>query len=629
MNTREKLIKLILDNLYNTSQISEQQQTALYNNYTSNSDLNLVVKEQGDSTDSKAINKMVFDSVIDIATIFDSLNTADDMLTRHQKLNEAIINSIKLDSNKLDDKIIEYEQRIKNNNRFIRYEAFRDISGIDQDITKYDESMAYFDKYLEAIKLHYISSTNLLVSKTGARLGDIKITRQHGSSLSTIKNAETSVEKAIDTDMSTYWHECITIDSPIEIQYDDVKRGAVCELLITFNLISEINEITLTPFGSFPLDIVKISVSNNDTGDFTPVVFSSNNNEYQRSKSSKDTMSYQFADTKVKRIKLLLNQVHYVYNNFVGKVENMKANGIFITDNKAELANSILEPVERAIVNSTFIIPFEKETFHTDKLQYEYGLYNILIAKNEFETTSQIITTPSTVLKTSEMILVTDEEQFKDGDVIATSIEYVLSGNSVPNGLYPILPNGTTAVNWEFLDIITDPITNKIKAELRFPSNMSTIKIYCDDVLMNNDYIVNNETEIEFVEFNPYANYCASYDLKNPIAATQCTLIADGNLVLEILLRQNSRLHTGVTPILNNYTVIAKNLLLQAGQDNQLFSITIVPDRIQIDGNEKVAMGVQDEVILMSLKPNMSSVFLNMNETISIDNYYGSMEGDR
>ena len=620
MTIKEKYAKIILDELYKNGEISEEEYETLYNNYTERK-LRLIPVAQEGMSNSETLSQCMLEAALDIAALFDELNDTDDVITRHRKLNEAVLNSIKLELNKSYDKIVEYEQRIRNKNHFVRYEAFRDPAGIEKDKSYYQHDNAYYDKYLEAIKLRYIDSANILVSKSGTRLGKIEITRQHGQLLSSIKNNQNKLENAIDTDMSTYWHEVIAVDSPIEIPYKDVKRGAVCELLITFDLISEINEITLTPFGEFPLQIVSISYSDSDDGEFYPVVYRLNNDIYHRNKESEGTMHYQFGDLKAKRIKLLLNQQHYVINHFVAASENVKANGIFITEDKEGLSETLLKPVRKAIMNNSFNIDFTNRYFYNEKLQYEYGLYNILIARNEFAKVSQFVTTPSRLPKSATMILVTDEEHYLEDGILQTSIEYELVGPGVPGGRKPILPWTKNSVDMELLNPIYDAVNNRIIAKLRFPADISTINVYQDNVLITGGYSILNQEYIELSNYNAQSNYCVNYTPADLTAAKEIKLTADGDVRISAVLRQNSRKYTGVTPILKSYMFIAKDLPLDFGDDNELVSLRIIPDMTYISLNTKSMITTSGTPVLAEIIPNISSVTITEGDYIELEDY--------
>lgn len=627
MGVKEKYAKLILDELYKKGEISKKEYDTLYEEYTSDG-LKLKLRPQSETTNSFSLSACIKEAALDIASVFDALNYTDDTITRHRKINEAVLNSIKLEVNKSYDKISEYEQRIKNGNRFVRYETFRDIAGIEKDKRLYKHPLAYFDKYIEAMKLRYIDSTNMLVSKSGAYLGKIKITRQHGEYLSAIKNNHNKLINAIDTDMSTYWHEVITVDSPIAIPYKDVKYGAVCELLVTFDLISEVNEITLTPFGEFPLQVVSISYSDSDEGEFLPIVYKENPNVDRRSKESINTMHYQLHDIKAKRIKVLLNQQHYVINHFVESSEDTKANGIFISDDKESLIRTIMKPVETAITNDNFNISYTNRSFPSNKLQYEYGLYNILMARNEFSKTSQVISTPSMMVRASTMILVTEEEHFFDKDIQTTSIEFELIGACVAGGSKPILPFQKNSVEWELLTPILDPEENKVTATLRFPAKISSIRLYKDNILVNNNYTVLNESEIEIADFNAQSNYCASYIPSNLLAAKEIKLEADGQVRVSAVLKQNSRSHTGITPILKSYILMAKEILLGIGEQNALSWLKIIPDEITIETQMNIPLVVTEIPVLMELIPNIPSINVVEGEYIELEDYSSSARGN-
>lgn len=630
MIDKSKIVQGILDELLKRNLISDIESRSLYQRYIQNSGLTFIQRTQSKVTDSSMLNECLIENGIDISLLFSMLDDTDNTLTRHQQLNEAILAGIRLENAKMSDRITVCEKKIKNNNYLIHYETFRDLSGFAlQNEMLYDFQIAFFDKLIEAIKINPLNVNNILLGSNGSRMGKIEIDFQYSSAMAILKNRVNKLDNAIDPDMSTYWHECITTNTPIEIPYkssvSDIKRGALCQLLITLDFISEFNMISITPFTEFPMEVVEIQYSTTDNeDDFIPMVYKPGtqipDNKYLYNRSSTKTIDYQFANIKAKRVKVLLNQIHYAPNHFITKEENLQANGIFITDDKAGLVNELLAPIEKAIANNTFDVPIQRQQLSKDKLEYEYGLYNITLANNEYSPVSEYISTPFTMYRSSTVALSTNEEHYIRGDIWATSIEYELHAD---NKWTKIVPYGTTEIKWELLTTQQDTETLKMFSILRFPADLSVgsnIKVYKDEILVTKGYTMKDNSTIEFQEHDPYANYCVSYKLLNPIGATTYKMISDDdNVRLKAILKRNSRNYTGVTPILYDYTVQAINAPLMRGQENDLVRLVIIPDELNVSLNSHVKLETSDVPVLMSLIPSHDIVQMTVNDILELD----------
>lgn len=633
MDSKKDAIKLLLNKLIEEQIIDEAEYNEIYNSYYNDESMSLGIHEQLVETKAEDMNSSLVESAIDIYTLFNELNSKDKDINRLSNLNESILNSLKLENEKIDDRIYTIERKITKGNNYVYHEGFRDTSSINSEI-EYTKEKIYYDKLIEGLRLKYNNHINMLLSKTGERLGKIEILNQYCSGFSTYNNKYLKLENVIDSSLDTYWHEVLEVEEPIELEYNSnvtsLKHGAVVELLITMPSLMEINEINITPFCEFPLEVVEIAYSNNDKddyNDFIPLAFNINNvpiNKYTVNKASLNTIMYQFANTKAKRVKIVLNQIHYAPNHFISNEEQLLSNGIFIKENNAELQNRLLSAVNKAIIDETFVVQFDRQINHINKLQYEYGIYNISIINNDYYNESEYVSNEYGFPGLATIALDTNEEHYEigiDDPLKMTSIEYEIIIND--DIRIPILPTNEKNIKQEFLNTYQEQDTNDIHATTRFAmdiKDLSNIKIYKDQNVLEFGYIILDNYTIKFNNFDPFASYTIDYNPNNIIECKEIKLptfterIELLNIQLKATLKQNSREYTEVTPILYDYTFYATNVPVQVGEYNDIVELKIIPDESFTNVPYNIPVIRTGNPVLMEIEILQNPVIINTNE---------------
>jgi hypothetical protein len=620
LNPKEQAVKYICDKLLEEGQITGAEYNNILSEYSDNDSISFTKKYQEEFTNSKDMNSMFLESGIDLYTLFNTLNDSDKSIKKFNTLNKSIINSVKLNTDKIEDELYIIRNKIIAENIYTYYENFRDKRSIDD---KYEYSMieANYDKYIEAIKLAQNNNINALLSKTGNRMGQIEVLNKYSSMYTTYKNNYNSIENVIDNSMDTYWHECLEVDSPIEIDYitdkTEINRGAVCELLITLPALTETNEIRLTPFCEFPLEIVEILYSNDDDN-FVPLVFNINSepqNKYLTNRFSLKTEMYQFESIQAKRFKIVLNQIHYAPNHFIDDSNNAMINGIFIKEDNEELIDRIMDPLNESIMNETFKVNLDRRISKINKLQYEYGIYNIEINNNDYYSKSEYVSNPYQFPGLSTIVLETNEEHFEIGledPKIFTSIEYqIILNNNEETYEYNILPYNKSKVDFELLNTVQETQSNRIYAYTRFDMKLedinNDISIYKDNDKIETGFTINSKREIEFIEFDPFAKYSISYELDNIDKAKEIKLptfterIELIDVKLKAVLKQNSRIYTEVTPLLHNYIFYAIDVPVPVGEYNDLTELLIIPEKSYTNNPIDIPIIKSGEPVLLEI----------------------------
>lgn len=509
----------------------------------------LQVRPQTEMTNADLINQEMLETEIDIHAVYEQLNHVSQRINQHQKLNESVLNDVMIRTKKVDEKLEELGHIIRNNSSHpVFYETFLDYNSQDKDASYYTDidgqsfplsNYLTLDPYQNSLKLPTMYTENKLVSFTGIKLAKIDIKKQLGSGFIRSRNPEHSIEKAIDTSMDTYWSESILTDEPLEVNlgldYYKLKFGATCELMITFDYLSNVNEITLTPFTEFPLEVVAILVYTTDNDDESPFELVSPT-AIRKNIESTDVISYQFQTIVAKRITLLVNQQHYVKHDLLLNVDDKTLVDAWLNVQGHAMINqnNIFKPIyldqneqnphwssmKEYLSKRNIIDDIERYTgfsesnkIHLSKYEYQYGLYNIAVNQNNYFHDGVFVTKPIINANVHIATLIAEEEHpiLEEIKMPVTSVEYYMTDIEHPtvNDWMPILPTNVK-------DIISERLRMEFKngsyhALTRFGVDfIHNVRKNGDPLLAHTHYMSSGRT-ITLVSFDPSAVYTIDY----------------------------------------------------------------------------------------------------------------------
>lgn len=444
LNEQQKLGLIKSDSEYN------KQYEKLHGLITANN-LTMEYTEQplGGLTDIVYHNNLLQQIYMDLLTTFEQMNAVSSTIDKHRKLNNSIISNLKTKISSMEDEITILEDKMKNaTNRHIHVENFRSTDSFETNPLLYtdangdivsDSYRVTFDKYNECVALPKLVCLNKLISTNGQKMAKVVINKQLGDGLINLKNPNNAIEKAIDTDIESYWEETILADTPIKVELDATRYykigfGAVCEIEVVFTNMSEINEIALKVFGQFPLEIVAIKVYQTDQPDDEETKILNGEDEIRTSirdieilspytdedriktQFIHDTISIQFPSVHAKRLRIILNQQHYIKNSFIYNKDDNDKNDIwfnssndvkfnFSTPNKSVYNDKLLRDKSWILFNKAvqsngqldleeILFPKNAKLVPVTKYEYNYGLYNLAINENNYKTTGIYISKP-------------------------------------------------------------------------------------------------------------------------------------------------------------------------------------------------------------------------------------------
>jgi hypothetical protein len=588
---KENVIDKIIGELVNMEYMSSTEKAAykanLINDITSRT-LATTVRTQTDLTDADAYNKTAYEIYLDILTTFDYINELYNALSKHQQLNQSIINTLYSQINALNDKLDEYESVIGTKGSpecFI--DGFRTSNNQEVNTAYYKERYgeivpkavyARFNSNQESLTLNYTRQQNVIMYKSGVQLGKIEISKQYGAGLIKARNSESKLENAIDISSGTYWSETILCDAEMKIkgsgfedaevlkQYNrsfyDLPKGALCELCITFEAMTKLNELILTPFGNFPLDIVAIryTQSDDEDDDCFDVVYPDNDaRSWLKGRTINKEYAFHFPDIKCKKLYVLINQLHCIKDTYLISSNQMFKNELWfnVTNGNADdikfnnstvfaplyLDRAADSPIWKYINNkmntsknidiNDLLINNNNKYLPVTKYQYTYGFYNIIPNYVEFQKTGVYVTKEieaSGCIKT--VTIETDEEHYNSDDNgrIVTDIEYYIATKENPgySDWHSICPKNKDYVYSELLQLDYSLCYLRHKAvcgnvvttdkEGNQKTDMVRPIIRMNDIVLteNADYVLRTDsagdvTAVEIANIDHFAIYTAEY----------------------------------------------------------------------------------------------------------------------
>lgn len=513
---KKKTIDKVTKELVNMGYLSTEEQEAykidLLTNVESKT-LTTTIRKQSEQTDANAYNKTAYEMYLDILTTFTYINKLYDTLNKHQKLNQSIINTLDSTIGVLNDKLDEVESiigSVGHLNCFIN--NFRTSNNQESDKKYYTERYgeivpkAAYVKYnaeQENVTLDYTRQQNVLMYKSGVQLGEIFLSKQYGSGFIKARNAEAKIENSIDTSKSTYWCETILCDAEMKIKgmgYEDFEylrkynrsfydypKGALCEICIEFESMTKVNELILTPFGNFPIDIIGLRYAMTDDEDADCFDILCPNNEiypWLDVISVRKEESFHFPEIKCKRLYILINQLHCIKDTYLISSDQMFKNELWFNATNPESTNietnntTVFAPMyldraaddpiwlyinnkmntNKQIDINNLLINNKNKYLPVTKYQYTYGFYNIIPNYVEFQQTGVYVSREIDAAGSIKSITIESEEEHfpsQDNGRIVSDIEYYITTKENPaySDWHPICPTNKIYIECERLQL--------------------------------------------------------------------------------------------------------------------------------------------------------------------------------
>lgn len=589
-NLKQTMSKKVIDALYKMRYMTPAQREAYKTKLLSNTSARQLIttqRLQSGLTNADDYNQTAYELYLDVLTTFSYVNNLYQTINTHQMLNESIVNTLTSSIGALNDKLDEYEAVIGTaGSPYCYIEGFRTQNNQEWDRKYYTErygermplaTYAKFNPEQENITLNYTRQQNVMVYKSGVQLGEISITKQYGAGFIKARNSEEKLENAIDTSMSSYWAETILADAELKVvglgfnssdglsqanrSYYNLPRGAMCELCLTFESLTKINEIVLRPFGDFPIDIIAIryQLTDDEEDDTYDIVAPENiEHDWLISKTLRQEYAFHFPEIQCKKLYILINQLHCIKNTYMISCNQMFKNELWFNATYDQNQEAVMEnttvfaplyldrsqedPVWKYINNTLvtsknidvndLLINNRDKYLPATKYEYTYGFYNIAPNYVEFQRAGIYVSNPIECDGPIDTItLESDEEHFKAADgTILTDVEFYVTTKSSPTyqDWKPLCPKNKDYVYHELLQLDYDycylrhtAVCRNIYTKDEYGNEQVEMVrpiVYMNDVVLTEsaDYNLrfdedNNVKAIEISNIDHFSIYTVSY----------------------------------------------------------------------------------------------------------------------
>ena len=526
---------------------------------------------------SKEINEILLKLDLDMHYLYSIYSELDSSIDKAKSINnffyESSISRVKELNDSLDS--LDKTMYMKNNKRYY-IDNFRSINSFESDLSFYCER--YGEPVPLSFKSKYVDKEEVVIMPTTAldnslnygnkiSTANINIVSQVGSGFVKIKNPNSNINNAIDTSANTFWSETILSDEPISVSFKSEKnvevkningiikevevmklndgynygidRGALCEIVINFESINVVNEISLEPYSKFPIKVLAIRYNTSDDPEEELIEIASIKNLQEELitgyVTSKNTI--RFNNILVKNIYIMMVQEHYEKDTYVYNPNDLYKNEVWYMQNNIFndysnsrifkgnyedriYTNDVWSKINKTLSKnkdldiSKIILSDNSSTKKTIKYEYNYGLSNVSCNNVCYNDTGIYVSKEININNPiNQIAIVTDEvHQLSSGGETITDIEYYITSNV--NASYddwvPILPKNKDYITRELLQVYNNV------CYLRFEAD-SIDFVYVDGITMNPiDYIINTNDEglivsILITNFDFNSIYTVSY----------------------------------------------------------------------------------------------------------------------
>lgn len=304
-------------------------------------DLDKISSEQFNTFHTQVYNDLLF--------LFSEADLVDSAIINYEYIHQSEIKNLKDELAKLRSRIDGLKLAAQDRGNVItKTEDFTLSSNIEPilNATTGARSQLYKDRDgsdLEVANINNNGNNNQLTLRVVEPVLDKLRDSEGGSTakivLSDFRGAPSAqvthtVVNAIDGNITTYWGEVVLSDEVINMDLKDANSfnipsdydgdlsdymtvipagGAISKVVIDLPTLTEVNEITIEPFGVYPLEVACVRYETNPGGYELPKYIMKPSEAVE----SSNTMVLQFAKVIAKRLVVYLRQKNYTRNDYV------------------------------------------------------------------------------------------------------------------------------------------------------------------------------------------------------------------------------------------------------------------------------------------------------------------------
>jgi hypothetical protein len=207
---------------------------------------------------------------------------------------------------------------------------------IDRDGTPIEDCLIQRSTDLSYLSLNKTRELDKIHDEAGRPVAQLALTDYRGTP---VAKTTYPVTNAIDDSAESYWAEIVLSDDPINIAMDDVPAGgSIVKVTVTLPRPEIVNEITLTPFTKYPLEIASIKYEEDtDTYHIPKELVGALLQNTQ-------TMTLQFPNIIAKRLTFILKQKNYTKDVYLVREADINKASLWEKISKREEELSLATP---------------------------------------------------------------------------------------------------------------------------------------------------------------------------------------------------------------------------------------------------------------------------------------------
>lgn len=307
------------------------------------------VVPQTERVSSQSYNQFFGNVQVDLDLMFAETDLVERALSSYERLYDGIIAD-------LSNEIKALQERINNlrlvaegeKGLVVKSFDFTSSAEMETDRTQYAHlfrdrdgsqiSDVEVQKNSEAsyLSLKMVSGKDRIRDESGKIIADLQIIDHRGIP---VTQNNYPIANAIDDSRDSYWGEVVLTDEPIESAMDGFPAGgAMVKFTVTFTRPEIVSEITLSPFTTYPLEIVSIKYEEDIESYHQPKELVAQKTE------STQTMTVQFPSIVARRFTFILRQKNNVRNRYLVLQEDISKADLWNKLSKRETEITLTTP---------------------------------------------------------------------------------------------------------------------------------------------------------------------------------------------------------------------------------------------------------------------------------------------
>lgn len=334
------------------------------------------VVNQPEKLDSRAYNQFFNNVQVDLDLMFTETDLIERALSSYERLYDGIISELSTEVKSLRERINTLRLVSKGENGLIvkSYDfatsaemetdrnayahlfTDRDGSPIQDVVVVKNDSESY-------LSLATLVNRDHIRDANGVTVASLEIKDYRGTPVTQNKYP---IANAIDDSRDSYWGEIVLSDEPINTAIDEFEAGgAMVKFTVTLPRPEIVSQIALSPFSTYPLEIVSIKYEEDIETYHVPKELIGTKTE------STQTMTVQFPSIVARRFTFILRQKNQVKNTYLVNDSEISKADLWDKVSKRESDLSLGTPTDVTVSQAELDVYSGWDIYQTELAKYQ------------------------------------------------------------------------------------------------------------------------------------------------------------------------------------------------------------------------------------------------------------------